>query len=105
MYKVKMTSTLEDQAVHVEESDSCTLAYGVEDDDPQVVVQLTWEFLCTHPGQCSFHLQLAPGLPAKIRAKIVHAAVWLLRKMVGQEMARQIIQGHRRRRRTKAGTF
>ena len=87
--KINVTTTLEDQSIHVEQSDDPhTLLYAVEGEDPGPVARLAWGgYISHHPPQ-SLHLHLPAALPARRLDQVLRAFEWLLRKIVqGREEA------------------
>jgi hypothetical protein len=89
MLRVKVTATLEDHSIHVEEfGQPKTLLFAAEGDSPGPNTHQAWErYIAKHPENSTrtLQLQLQPALPPGRLEQIARAFVWLVRQIVIQK--------------------
>jgi hypothetical protein len=87
---VKVTATLEEHSIHVEEfGHPDALLFAVEGDSPGPVSHQAWDrYIRKHPEDSprALHLHLQPALPPWRLEQVARSFIWLLRKIVIQKL-------------------
>lgn len=87
--RVKVTATLEEHSIHVEEfSRPEALLFAAEGNSPGPVAHLAWDrYMRKHPENSTraLHLQLTGPLPPGRLDQIARAFIWLMRQIVIQK--------------------